>query len=210
MLKNISIRKYQLQLALILARGFESEELEQILIPKNIHNISCSYTFGDKSFSIDDSYIDNHYIKITINDRTELDCVKDQNSIQVLEYILSKAVNYRNYGNIEADKIVEREVYDNFSRSIHKYVNYNDIIQMEYLILNMYPNDLYIKSKVELSHNGPFFALVTSHRFGMIKFIVGNGDSEEFFYSRNTKVGRAKIVNILHKSRNMKDCPRVD
>ena len=208
MLKNISIRKYQLQLALILARGFESEELEQILIPKNIHNISCSYTFGDRSFSIDDSYIDNHYIKIIINDKTELDCVKDPNTIKALEYILSKAVNYRNYGNIEADTIVERDVYDSFSKSIHKFVDFNDIIQMEYLIINMEPEDPYMKQRIKINHNNIYFQLVTTHRFGMIKLVIGDGESEEFFYFRNTKVGRAKIVNILHKSRVMKDCPR--
>lgn len=209
MLKNISIRKYQLQLALILARGFKSEELEQIMIPKNIHNISCSYTFGNKSFSIDDSYIDNHYIKITINNKIELDCIKEPKSIEALEYILSKAVNYRNFGNIEADRIIERDVYDSFSKSIHKFVNSDDIIQMEYLLISMNENDPYLKQKVQLTRNKVYFQLVTSHRFGMIKFLIGNDTSEEYFYFRNTKVGRAKIVNILHKSRIMENCPRV-
>lgn len=206
MLKNISIRKYQLQLALILARGFKAEELEQIKIPETIHNISCEYKFGSKTFRIDDSYIDTHYIKIIINDKTELDCVKDPNSIQALEYILSKAANYRNYGNIEADIIIEIDVYNTFSKAITKYIDFDTLIKLEYILLNYSQSNIidYFKNKVYLTYNNAYFRLLSDERYGMLKLIVGDDDiGEDYFYFRDSKVGRAKIVNILHKAKNI-------
>ena len=206
MLKNISIRRYQLQLALILARGFTAEELEQIKIPENIHDISCEFKFDDKTFRIDDSYIDKHYIKIIINDKTELDCVKDQNIIQALEYILSKAANYRNFGNIEADTIIEIDVYNAFSSAVTKYIDFDTIIKLEYMLVNYTQSKMseYYTNKIYLSYNNAYFSLLPDERFGMLKLILGDDNlGEIYFYFRNSKVGRAKIVNILHKAKNL-------
>lgn len=206
MLKNISIRKYQLQLALILARGFKSEELEQIKIPENIHDISCVYAFDNSTFRIDDSYIDKHYIKIIINNKAELDCVKDPNVIQALEYILSKAANYRNFGNVEADIIVEMDVYNSFSKAVTEYLDFDTIIKLEYILLqyNQNKDSDYFKDKITLSYNNAYFRLITDERFGMYKLVIGDDDKGEiYFYFRNSKVGRAKIVNILHKAKNI-------
>lgn len=199
---SISLKSNQLKISLLLARRLNTKELYSIKIPKDEYDISCEFTFeNDKKLILRDNISIENCIEIILDKENTIICHKDSDYINKLYYIIYKAINYRRYGDVNKDYIIERDIIENVAKSIATYCTLKDIYRLEYLI-----------DVADYSHYSLPFKLISNVHFSFTieNFICcfniyedGVKRHNDTYYFQDIKLGRSKLELILQKIKSI-------